>query len=298
MDDRNSLEKIKSVIDNNTFTIKFYKAWTSSEKPQKVIGENGTTITGVVEEKDWKGFRNILNKHQGMKKNIIKIEIGGDASMTKNGFIVGTSLSKSRFLDLLRAIDLNNCILIIENNTCFGICALPEQACAVCQGKCSEDDKIENVVRDYMKENKIDNNTFYLGNRYNNSLNDPTYQPEEQYGADYMQRIEGDKCDTFDIYEKNATGQNGRDFARGGKKIENNENKYYLSLYQDLQKLLSKKKELPKPEDKEVSPKNNGAKTDLAISATTKPEENNTQTNNEGALCDLKSGICCGCKWW
>ena len=51
-------------------------------------------------------------------------------------------------------------------------------------------------------------------------------------------------------------------------------------------------------EDKEVSPKNNGAKTDLAISATTKPEENNTQTNNEGALCDLKSGICCGCKWW
>ena len=62
--------------------------------------------------------------------------------------------------------------------------------------------------------------------------------------------------------------------------------------------ILSKKKELPKPEDKEVSPKNNGAKTDLAISATTKPEENNTQTNNEGALCDLKSGICCGCKWW
>ena len=116
-----------------------------------------------------------------------------------------------------------------------------------------------------------------------------------------MQRIEGDKCDTFDIYEKNATGQNGRDFARGGKKIENNENKYYLSLYQDLQNLLSNKNESSKPEGKITTTRspgsNNSGENNLAISATTKQEENNTQTNNEGALCDLTSGVCCGCKW-
>ena len=302
MDNHNSSEEIKSIIDNNTFTINFYKQW-SGDKCQQVIGENGATITGIVEDIQWGTFIKKLNTHKGMKKKIIKIKIGGDISAANNGFIVSTSLSKSRFLNLLEAIalnnDLNNCILIIENNTCAGICALPEQVGKYCEGKCSENDKIENVVRNYMKEKKIDNNTFYFGNRYNKSFNDDSLKLPEQYGADYMQRIEGDKCDTFDIYEKKATEQDGC-FYRG-EKIEENENKYYSSLYQDLQNLLSNKNESSKPEGEIITTRslgpNNSGENNLAISATTKQEENNAQTNNEGALCDLTSGVCCGCKW-
>ena len=303
MDNHNSSEEIKSIIDNNTFKINFYKQWPGG-KCQQVVGKNGATITGVVTEIQWGKFIDNLKKQPGMKKKIIKIEIGGDISATNNGFIVGTSLSKSRFLNLLEAIalnnDLNNCILIIENNTCAEICALPEQVGNYCEGKCSEDDKIENVVRNYMKEKKIDNNTFYFGNRYNKSFNDNDPRFPEQYGADYMQRIEGDKCDTFDIYEKKFTGENGC-FIRG-EKNEQQENKYYSSLYQDLQNLLSNKNESSKPEGKITTTRspgsNNSGENNLAISATTKQEENNTQTNNEGALCDLTSGICCGCKLW
>lgn len=238
MDNHNSLEEIKSVIDNNTFTINFYKQW-SGDECQQFIWENGATITGIVKDIQWGTFIKKPTKHQGMKKKIIKIEIGGDISSVNNGFIVGTSLSKSRFLNLLEAIalnnDLNNCILIIENNTCAGMSALPEQVCKCCLGDCSENDKIENVVRNYMKEKKIDNNTFYFGNRYDKSFNDNDPRFPEQYGADYMQRIEGNKCDTFDIYEKKATGEDGC-FTRG-EKIEKNENEYYSSLYQDLQNL-------------------------------------------------------------
>ena len=299
MDNHNSSEEIKRVIDNNTFTIKFYKRWLG-DKCQQVIGENGATITGVVEsEKDWGEFIKKLTKHQGMKKKIIKIEIGGDISKTQNGYIVGTSLSQSRFLNLLEAIDLNNCILIIENNTCAGICALPQEVCNGHTGVFFENDKIENVVRNYMKEKKIDNNKFYFGNRYNKSFNDDGLELPEQYGADYMQRIEGDKCDTFDIYEKKAT-EHGC-FTRG-KKNEQQENKYIETLYQDLQNLLSNKNESSKPEGKITTTRspgpNNSGENNLAFSATTKQEENNTQTNTEGALCDLTSGICCGCKLW
>ena len=315
MDNHNSSEEIKSIIDNNTFKINFYKQWPGG-KCQQVVGKNGATITGVVTEIQWGKFIDNLKKQPGMKKKIIKIEIGGDISATNNGFIVGTSLSKSRFLNLLEAIalnnDLNNCILIIENNTCAEICALPEQVGNYCEGKCSEDDKIENVVRNYMKEKKIDNNTFYFGNRYNKSFNDNDPRFPEQYGADYMQRIEGDKCDTFDIYEKKFTGENGC-FIRG-KKNEQQENKYYSSLYQDLQNLLSNKKTytndrnvgVPTSQTTQQQNQNNSNQYNININGVATNGEggnisfrgNLTEKNNENVLCDLTKGFCSCCKCW
>ena len=279
MDNHNSSEEIKSIIDNNTFKINFYKQWPGG-KCQQVVGKNGATITGVVTEIRWGKFIDNLKKQPGMKKKIIKIEIGGDISATNNGFIVGTSLSKSRFLNLLEAIalnnDLNNCILIIENNTCAEICALPEQ------------------------------NTFYFGNRYNKSFNDNDPRFPEQYGADYMQRIEGDKCDTFDIYEKKFTGENGC-FIRG-KKNEQQENKYYSSLYQDLQNLLSNKKTytndrnvgVPTSQTTQQQNQNNSNQYNININGVATNGEggnisfrgNLTEKNNENVLCDLTKGFC------
>ena len=325
-------------IDNNTYTVAFYK---HACNPDQIINScinscsknrdinlnkqmalqrtnyNVKEPSNVNEETDewkkrgWKhNFGIMAKKFQG--KKIIKIIIVAE-TIRYDSYLLQTLLTKSRFIDILDLIDFDNQILLIENTTCGGANGLCDKEYDINnlpmeKRLAKKDDCVEEVVKKYINDKYHDNKErfFYYSSVYNGDT--------DNYGQmQWRQKISsnGTVLDEYYIYGKTQSHIHDDTkaiiFKSDEKYNEGENNRYITSLYTDLQN-LSSKNQLPKPEDKKVSPKNNGAKTDLAIPATTKEKEDNiphgdqdkteTGMSNEGAFCDLKSGICCGCKLW